>query len=67
MTSLKRRGSTSGSCGGCVSKYKNLDMLGCCNACPTQQPMICPECCNCNPVPVHPTPMPGPMPGPRRT
>ena len=64
MTSLKRRGATSGSCGGCVSKYKNLEMLGCCNACPTQQAMLCPECCNCNPVGPIPGPIPGPRPGP---
>ena len=67
MTSLKRRGATSGSCGGCVSKYKNLDMLGCCNACPTQQAMLCPECCNCNPVGPMPGPIPIPGPSPRPT
>jgi hypothetical protein len=55
----------SGACGGCVSRYTNLSDYGCCTACPIQQPMLCPECCDCNNVMPCPGPMPGPMPGPR--
>ena len=64
MTSLKRRGMKSGACGGCVSRYTNLSDYGCCTACPIQQPMLCPECCDCNNVMPCPGPMPGPSPSP---